>query len=213
MVHDAVALHEALGGDERAVLVGHDWGALVTYGAASFAPERWRRVVTLAIPPAAVMGSRLLSFRQVKMFWYQYVFQSPVAELIVGNDDFEFIERLWSEWSPGYEATADLPAAKAALRDPANLAAALSTYRATYDPTRQDPTFAAQTGAAWSAPPQPTLYAHGIDDGCAYPPDPDEVRPHLAEGSQVLLVPDAGHFLHLERPHVVNPAIVAFLTA
>ena len=28
LMADAVALHDALGGDDRAVLVGHDWGAI-----------------------------------------------------------------------------------------------------------------------------------------------------------------------------------------
>ena len=31
---DANALHEALGGDGRAVIIGHDWGAPATFGAA-----------------------------------------------------------------------------------------------------------------------------------------------------------------------------------
>src|SRR5438034_8401767 len=31
---DALALHEALDGDEDAVLIGHDWGAAAAYGAA-----------------------------------------------------------------------------------------------------------------------------------------------------------------------------------
>lgn len=51
LVADAVGLHDVLGGDDRAVLVGSDWGAEVAYGAAAFAPDRWRRVVTLGVPP------------------------------------------------------------------------------------------------------------------------------------------------------------------
>ena len=37
---DAKALHEALGGDSRAVIIGHDWGAPATYGAAILEPSR-----------------------------------------------------------------------------------------------------------------------------------------------------------------------------
>src|ERR1700683_5505445 len=50
---DAVALHEALGGDGDAVLIGHDWGAETACGAGAFAPDRWRRVVTLAVRASA----------------------------------------------------------------------------------------------------------------------------------------------------------------
>ena len=42
---DACALHEALGGDGDAVIIGHDWGAMATYTAANHEPDRWRRVV------------------------------------------------------------------------------------------------------------------------------------------------------------------------
>jgi pimeloyl-ACP methyl ester carboxylesterase len=35
----------------------------------------------------------------------------------------------------------------------------------------------------------------------------------LAEGSAMEVVDGAGHFLHVERPEVVNPRVVDFLTA
>lgn len=37
LVADATALHQALGGDDQAVLIGHDWGAEAAYGAVAFA--------------------------------------------------------------------------------------------------------------------------------------------------------------------------------
>jgi pimeloyl-ACP methyl ester carboxylesterase len=33
----------------------------------------------------------------------------------------------------------------------------------------------------------------------------------MAEGSEMQVVDHAGHFLHLERPDVVNPRIIEFL--
>ena len=36
LVADVVALHEVLGGDGDAVLIGHDWGAEAAYGAAAY---------------------------------------------------------------------------------------------------------------------------------------------------------------------------------
>ena len=38
-MHDANALHEAFGGGRDAVVVGHDWGALATYGAVAHQPD------------------------------------------------------------------------------------------------------------------------------------------------------------------------------
>ena len=57
LVADAVALHGALEGDGQAVLIGHDWGALATYGAASFLARASAMLVTpfyvFAIPHLA----------------------------------------------------------------------------------------------------------------------------------------------------------------
>src|SRR5690606_10596075 len=49
LAQDAAALIEALGYDE-AVLIGHDWGAVAAHGAAILAPQRVRRLVTIAVP-------------------------------------------------------------------------------------------------------------------------------------------------------------------
>ncbi len=43
LVQDALAVHRLLGADDRAVIVGHDWGALTTYGAMHRAPGAFRR--------------------------------------------------------------------------------------------------------------------------------------------------------------------------
>jgi pimeloyl-ACP methyl ester carboxylesterase len=208
---DAIALHEVLGGDESAVIVGHDWGALATYGAASGEPGRWRRVVTAAVPPA--MGPELfLPYDQVKRSFYMFVFQHPLAELIVGGDDLRFIDRLWADWSPGYDAAEDLALLKPSLRDPANLTAAISYYRATLGTLPQDPALADLQAGTSAAPPQPTLYLHGMDDGALGVDLTAGAAEVLSPGSRVELVPHSGHFLHLERPEAVNPLVVEFLT-
>lgn len=212
-VADAAALHDVLGGDATAVLVGHDWGALTTYGAAATGADRWSRVVTASIPPSSVMADRLFDYDQVKMFWYQYVFLQASAEVIVSYDDLEFISRLWQDWSPGYDGTDAVARVKDALRDPANLTAALSTYRTVYGVQEVAAEFVELQFSPFSPHTQPTLYLHGATDGCV---SPDVVGPTLAalpEGSQAHVIDDAGHFLQYEQPARVNQLIVDFVTA
>ena len=49
LVGDAIGLIDALG-EEKAVVVGHDWGAPVAWSAAQFRPERVRGVACLSVP-------------------------------------------------------------------------------------------------------------------------------------------------------------------
>jgi pimeloyl-ACP methyl ester carboxylesterase len=221
---DANALHDALGGDEDAVLVGHDWGAFAGYAAVhdtsvtadgSGGSARWRRLVTLAVPPPASIVGEFFAYDQLRRSWYMFFFQHPFAEAAVAQDDLAFIDRLWADWSPGYDATDDLPHVKDALRDPANLAAALGYYRATLGNVglSDDPTVTALQAASLSPPPVPTLYAHGRDDGCMGSDLAESVGPFLAhEESRVEIVEKAGHFLHLEQPDEVNRLILDFLS-
>lgn len=211
LARDANALHEALGGDDRAVLVGHDWGAQATYGAASSAPDRWRRVVAMAVPVGPALAGSFFTYDQIKRSFYMYFFQNPLADGLVAADDQAFIARLWADWSPGYDAGEDLAHVRAALGTPENLGAALGYYRALFDPSRQSPELAAEQRAVSAVPPQPTLYLHGDQDGCMAADVSGTVRGVLPPGSDVAVVEGAGHFLHLERPDEVNRRILGFL--
>jgi pimeloyl-ACP methyl ester carboxylesterase len=206
-------LHEALGGDGRAVLIGHDWGAMATYGAVAYQPERWRKAVTAAVPPAGALLTGFLSYEQLKLSWYTFFFQTPLAEAAVAADDLAFLTRLWQDWSPGYDPSWDLARVRQSLSDPARLAAAITYYRALYDPRLQVPHLAEIQSAATAPTPRPTLYLHGAHDGCVKVELAKTALQYLAEGSQVSVVPDAGHFLHLEKPAEVNAKILAFVSS
>lgn len=213
LVADAVALHEALGGDERAVIIGHDWGAEAAYGAIAFAPDRWRRAVTLAVPPFASMAGAFFDYQQLRRSFYIFLFQTPLAEMALAADDLAFVDGLWRDWSPGYDGAADAAMAKECIRDPANLAAAVGYYRASLDPSRHLPGYAAQEAAATSdGAGCPVLYLHGTDDGCLGAELSLQATQFLPAGSRQELIAEAGHFLHLERPGLVNEQIEHWLS-
>lgn len=210
---DACALHEALGGDGEAVIIGHDWGAMATYIAANHEPDRWRRVVTMAVPPAGAVAGGFMTYAQLKRSWYMFFFQHGLADMVVGMNDLAFLDGLWADWSPGYEAGEDLAHVKDALRDPANLAAAIGYYRATLGNVGVDPSLEGVQAKGGEITAQPTLYLHGRSDGCLGIEVAESARAFLtSEGSRMEVVDDAGHFLQLERPDVVNRLVVDFLT-
>jgi pimeloyl-ACP methyl ester carboxylesterase len=209
---DANSLHEALGGDGDAVLIGHDWGAMGAYSAASLEPDNWRRVVAAAVPPGPVVAAAFMSFDQLKLSWYMFFQLTPLADLVVPANDFEFISRIWQDWSPGHDGAADVARFVECMDGPGRVEAALGYYRQTLQPELQDPALEAAQNAAYALPPQPLLYLHGRTDGCMR----IEVAATSGDvmtvpGSRAVMVDDAGHFLQLERPDVVNAEILAFL--
>lgn len=211
---DACALHDAFGADGDAVLVGHDWGAFATYGAAAWQPERWRRVVTLSVPPFAALMGGMLQPAQLRRSWYIWFFQlAGLPEVAVPAEDFALVARLWADWSPGYDGSEDVAAVREALGGPQNLAAAVGYYRAMFDPATHLQDYAEAQAAGQQPPPQPTLYLHGANDGCLGAEMVGDAAASLpAEGSRVEILDDVGHFLHLERPAETNRLILDFLT-
>ena len=216
LVADAVALHQALNGDGQAVLIGHDWGAEAANGAAALAPDRWRRVVTLGVPPLALDPVLYGDYQQLKRLFYLFWFRDSLAQAaeVVAADGMTFLDRLWQDWSPGYDAAEDLARVKESLRQPANLQAAISYYR---DPVL-DATpgavvpYASEEEAASRQAQQPTLYLHGSADGCIGVELVRGAERHLAPGSRMIVVEGAGHFPHLEQPEEVNEHILAWAT-
>jgi len=212
LARDVIELADALGA-ASAVVIGHDWGALAAHGAAILAPERVRRLVTLAVPHRGAGVALATSYAQQKRSWYMFFFQTPLADAAVAAADFAFVERLWRDWSPGYTPAAEeIEGVKRALRAPGGLAAALGYYRATFDPKLQDPALAGdQMRVLGAEVPVPTLYLHGADDGCMGLESLDGIESAYTGGLETRVIDGAGHFLHLERRDVVETAILEAL--
>lgn len=124
---DIAAIVEALG-EERAIVVGHDWGAAAAYSVAALRPERVRLLVTVAIPhPAAVRRTPAVAW-SVRHFFY--LARRHAAER-VRRDDFAYVDELVRRWSPAWSVPpGETDAVKEAFRQPGSLEAALGYYRA-----------------------------------------------------------------------------------
>ena len=213
LAQDAVALIEALG-YTRAAVFGHDWGAVGAYGAAGLAPERDVRLNTAAVPHGTAFASALLAnYDQQRRSWYMFFFQTPFADAAVPFADFRFLERLWQDWSPGWDYPAEeMDALKKTFRQPGVPAAALGYYRATLNPLNQDPALAdVQMRISLSPISVRTLYFHGARDGCVGAELLDGMEQLFPQGLETVIVPEAGHFVHQERPEIVNRHLLEFL--
>ena len=205
---DLNALHDVLGGDDTAVVVGHDLGAPAAVTAAASDAARWQRVVTMAVPPGPAFATALVTdLDQLKRSWYTMFFQHPLADTVVATDDFAFIDMLWADWSPGFTAPDDVAHGKDTLRPDGHLSAALGFYRAAFGDGPHTDAYDAIEAAAAGPLEQPTLHLHGSLDGCIGPMVAELART-LSPWVEVEVLDGVGHFLHLERPAEINARIL-----
>ncbi len=121
---DVTAVLDALS-IERAHVVGHDWGAAVSWATASFAPERVDHLVALSVGhPSSFAGAGLA---QREKSWYMLLFQFPgVAEHWLSADGWAGMR----EWFPH----PDVEAVVADLDRDGSLTTGLNWYRANITP-------------------------------------------------------------------------------
>lgn len=204
---DAIALIEALGA-ERAGIVGHDWGAITAYAAASLAPERITRMVTAAVPHLRRFVLKP-SLRQLYRSRYIGFFQLPeISEHIVARRDFFYLENLIREWSPDWDFTAtDIAPLKGMWSVPERLTAALSYYRALPG--------GLVDSSAWRTYMRPitvpTQVIYGARDGCIGPEMFTNMHHLFPAGLNLVEMKQAGHFMYISQPDIFSRHVVDFL--
>jgi pimeloyl-ACP methyl ester carboxylesterase len=210
---DALALIAALGYKD-AILFGHDWGAVAAYGAAASAPDRVSRLVTAAVPYGnKFLEALIVNYAQQRRSWYMFFFQTAIADAAVAFNDFAFLEKLWADWSPGWRwAPDDIEALKSSFRAKGTVAAALGYYRASLGAAFKMPLDPKLVAGMASAPINvPAMMIHGRDDGCIGAETLEGMENLFPKGLKIEIVKGAGHFVHQERPEIVNEMVIKFL--
>ncbi len=199
---------------ECAHLVGHDWGAAIAYVAGALAPDRFSSLTTLAVPYSGRMQEAIRKLpSQIRNSWYMIFFQlRGVADFAVEARDWALIDKLWRDWSPGWDPGADEKRAlKHSLAQPGVKAAALGYYRAMFESKTEA---AKQTRKLTEAKVNvPTLAFTGALDGCIdtrlY--ELTMLDEDFPAGLEVVRMEGAGHFLHQEKPDEFNARLIEWL--
>jgi len=204
LVDDAVGLIASFGRD-RASIVGHDWGGIVTWSAIERYPDRFDRAVILNAPHPAVMQAFLRKDPgQIRRSWYAIAFQVPgLPEFLLKRSHFRALERAITSTSrPGAFDHSDFEPAKAAWSQPGAIRSMIHWYRASlWTPNLPLPD-----------PPitVPTLILWGVKDRFL---GPGLARSSYAQCHEAAIewFDDATHWVHHEEPERVNRSILDHL--
>ncbi|MFC5950886.1 alpha/beta fold hydrolase [Pseudonocardia lutea] len=230
---DLVALLDDLG-EERAVFVGHDWGAMVVWNLALLHPERVAGVCGMSVPfvpraqrpPTEIWREKLAG-----KFFYILHFQQPgVADAemakdpartmrgmlsglvagdgtrLIGPDDGRgIVERLpQPESLPGWLTQEELDHYAAEFAR-TGFTGGINWYR------NFDRNWERTPGLAGAHVTVPSFFLAGDADPVLRMTPPDRQAEYLDDLRGEVLVEGAGHWVQQERPTEVNTALLGFL--
>jgi len=197
---DVAALIHALG-RENAMVVGHDWGALVAWAVAGMHPSVVSRLAILNVPHPLAMMRGLRRLSQLKKSWYILFFQLPwIPERAIARDDFAYIRKTFAR--DGF-ANGEITPTIEALKVPGALTAALHYYRSAI---RRLVTGRVPKSAVIACP---VLVIWGDRDRylgkeMAEPPA------RFVPNATVVHLPDAPHWVQTTAPDEVNHHLLKF---
>lgn len=192
-------------GAERAQVVGHDWGAAVTYLTAMQHPEVVERAAILNVPHPQRMLEGLRNPRQMLRSWYMFAFQLPwLPEALAPLGGFALWRRTLRADAPAAFSERDLDRYVEAWSQPGALQAMLGYYRAAL---RQSPR---RARARMSRIEAPVLVIWGEQDR-ALGSELAEPDPEWVPNARVERIPDASHWVQMDAPERVNRLLLDFL--
>ncbi len=208
VAEDAIKLLDALA-VESAVLVGHDWGATIVYGAAALAPDRVRAIVPIAIPHPTTLKPKnaLQALGALVVARHFLYFKVPWADAGTRRGNFRYIDALYRRWGldwRGPERDAAIARAKEAFSSPEVLAGAIDYYRA----------LGVKIDRRLLAPIQcPGLMVAGEKDFGGHLGPYKKSQGLFGGGAELLIVPEAGHWPHREQESLFTDTLLRFLRA
>jgi pimeloyl-ACP methyl ester carboxylesterase len=209
---DVLALIDAFG-QKDAFVVGHDWGAVAGYAAASLDPTRLRKLVTVAIPhPRAIK----MDLGLIQRNWHFFVLPLPEVDTLLRHDDFAGIDWITHRWSPTWAFTdEDVAPVKDAFADNRVFEAAIGYYGDLLRNTTFG-FFSAEARAIRELRQRrttvPTLTLYGANDGAGYGDAWSRTADAFAGPYEQIELPDVGHFAHREAKERFATEVLRFLS-
>ena len=194
-------------GEQTAVVVGHDWGAIATWIAAMRHPERVEKLAILNVPHPARSLDGLLSPMQLLRSSYMFFFQIPrLPEEVIRAGDFGLLRSVFRSDPVQPEALTaeDIERYIEAIAQPGVLTASLNYYRALLRNPREMRALLQRVEA-------PVLVIWGEKDRFLSRRLAEPPRLWVPNLVRVKRLPDASHWVAEDRPLEVNTLLLDFL--
>jgi pimeloyl-ACP methyl ester carboxylesterase len=233
---DIIGLLDDLGA-ERAVVVGHDWGAIVAWTLPLLYPDRVAGVVGMSVPPVPrplTRPTEALRNTFGENFFYMLYFQQPgVADAELGRDPATTMRRLIAGSPPSDEAIMRMfkpgPAGFVErLPEPDKLPDWISQqeldhYIAEFTRTgftgplnwyrNLDRNWELTATTPASTVTAPALFIGGTADPVLTFTARDRAAELVSGPYREVMIDGAGHWVQQERPDEVNNALLSFLSS
>lgn len=210
---DIVELTKVLG-SEKAIVIGHDWGANAAYSAAMLAPELFEKIIAASVVRGTFSKALITNPKQQRKSWYIYFFQTPMAETAISFNNYDFIKLLYKDWSTaGWEIPKQhIEDVIETFKHEGVANAAINYYRCVFNTSGLSLEEAnEQKRISYEKIPVKALYLHGENDGCIGAEVSEGIENYFGESFEKKIIKDAGHFIHLEKPDEFNETIMEFI--
>ncbi len=197
-----VAAVIAAEGQKNAIIVGHDWGAAISWQVVFNRPDLVNKLVIMSVPhPVGFAREMATNVDQQKNSQYARNFQQPgfeknltaagLASMVAGAKD----SPRKAEYVEAFKRS--------------NLTSMMNYYRANYPRGTGE-----QTGITAAAPPMikvPVLVIHGMKDTALNAAGHAGTWNHVSEDTTILMIPNAGHFVQFDAEALVNKTVRSWL--
>ncbi len=193
-------------GEEKAAVVGHDWGAMAAWFAAMRYPERVEKLGILNVPHPSRFIDGLTMPEQLLRSSYVFFFQLPrLPEKLLSAGNFAVLHRGFrrNPVRPGAISAQDVEHYVEAMARPGALTATVNYYRALLRSPFETQAELKKIGA-------PTLVIWGEKD-IFLSSELAEPGPLWVPNLRVERLPDASHWVAEDRPEKVNALLLDFL--
>jgi pimeloyl-ACP methyl ester carboxylesterase len=193
--------------------IGHDWGAILGYGLASWFPHSIHKLVAISVPPVGLY-LRNLSKNPLQFWRFRYIafFQLPVLpEWRIRS--YRYLSTLIWEWSKSYPDPGRVELLSAYFQDKKALSGALAYYRhlGIYGFIHHPVSYGRTILGVGEKIRVPTLIVAGDCDGGIGISLFSQWERFVSAPSFFKIIHGCGHFLPLEAPGALVEVIEEFL--